>query len=220
VERGAGRERQAVSGFTRQAQLAHFARYDSPVVNVCAPCETADFATPAKAKGLPPFTVLLHALCKASLDIEALRWRLEDGAPVRIEQLTVSYTVVGRDGNLNFSTFPFDPDFGVFLDRYLADRITAAAADHLRLDPMPDRAYIFVTCLPWLTFTSIQHPIGQFADASIPNVAAGRFAIADGRLAFPLAVQAHHGLVDGLHIAQYVARVAELLEEARVSLRR
>ena len=43
-----------------------------------------------------------------------------------------------------------------------------------------------------------------------------RFNAAEGRVAFPLSVQAHHGLVDGLHIHQLIRKIeATMAEVAR-----
>ncbi len=205
---------QAEPAFARAELLAFFGGFDLPVVNVTAEAEAPDFVGPAKARGVPPFAVLLHALARASLEVEPFRWRLLDGEPLPVEDLLVSYTVIGADGQLNFSTFAHHGDFGVFLERYLADREEARSAPHLRLTTTAHRNYLFVTGLPWLRFTQIQHPIGRLADCSIPAIAAGRFSVREGGVAFPLAVQAHHGLVDGLHVHRYMARVAHLLDLA------
>jgi len=200
--------------FSRQAHLDLFSGYDSPTVNITAACECRDFVGPAKARRIPPFALLLHGIAQASLHVEAFRYRLLDGKPRTVERLTVSYTVVGADGNLNFSTFPFDPDRGEFVLRYLADRAEARTAGHLRLTPMDHRDYLFVTCLPWLRFTSIQHPVARFADCSIPNIAVGRFDHRRDRVAFPIAVQAHHGLVDGLHVHQFIQALEGIMDAA------
>lgn len=205
---------------SRQSHIAFFGGYDVPVINITAFCETADFVTPAKACALPPFAILLHALGRASLDIPQFRSRLREGVLETIERLTLSYTILGAQDDLNFSSLPYEADIDRFVGGYLKDRAEARAATDLRLVSMEHRAYLFVTCLPWLSFTSIQHPIGDLRDCSIPLVAAGRFERRGARLRFPLAVQAHHGLVDGLHIARYIARVSELLTEARESLKR
>lgn len=195
--------------FTRQSLVDLFSGYDLPVVNITAVAECRDFVTPAKALGLPPFALLLHGIARASLTVPAFRWRLLDGKPVEVRGLTVSYTVVGADGNLNFSTFRHDDDRAVFLERYLADRevARAATAEKLRLDPLEGRDYVFVTCMPWLRFTQIQHPLARRGDCSIPNVAVGRFGHEGGRVSFPFSVQAHHGLVDGFHVHQLIQAV-------------
>lgn len=198
----------------RRAQIALFESYDQPAVNIAAEVDCVDFVTPAKAAGIPPFALLLHGIGRASLDIENFRLRLADGEVSRIERLRLSYTVLGRGENLNFSTIDYSDDFDFYLAAYLADREAARDAAELRLTPLVDRGYLFVTCLPWLRFTSIQHPMARFGDCSIPNIAIGKFTIADGRVRFPFAVQAHHGLVDGLHIARFIARIEAVMAEA------
>ncbi|MGV6873254.1 CatA-like O-acetyltransferase [Pseudochelatococcus sp. B33] len=45
-------------------------------------------------------------------------------------------------------------------------------------------------------------------DCPIPNIAVGRFQKAGDTLTFPLAVQVHHGLADGLHIQQLASILA------------
>ena len=199
---------------SRQAHLDLFTSYELPVVNVTAECDCQDFVTPAKACGLPPFALLLHGIAKASMEVENFRHRLFEGQVQRVERLTVSYAVVGAGANLNFSTLPFDEDWPTFLSHYLSDRPKARIATSLRLAPMDHRDYLFVTCLPWLRFTSIQHPIARFADASIPNIAVGRFSTAGGRVTFPISVQAHHGLVDGLHIHQFISSMEAMMARA------
>ncbi|WP_100180571.1 CatA-like O-acetyltransferase [Bradyrhizobium nitroreducens] len=200
--------------FNRQDHLDFFAAYDLPVVNITTECRCRDFAATAKAKKVPPFAVMLHAIARTSLALGPFRRRILDGRLRQVERLRVSYPVDGMNGNLNYSTFLFDDDFSAFLKRYLADGAEARQAQHLRLSPMEDRDHLFVTCLPWLHFTSIQHPIARLADCSIPNIAVGRFQKTGDSLVFPLAVQAHHGLVDGLHIQQFASKLEEMLNEA------
>lgn len=199
--------------FNRQNHLNFFASYDLPVVNITMQCQCRDFAAVAKAKKVPTFAVMLHAIARTSLALEPFRHRILNGRLRHVERLRVSYPVEGVNGNLNYSTFEFDDDFSQFLKLYLSDREEARQAQHLRLSPMEDRDYLFVTCLPWLRFTSIQHPISRFADCSIPNIAVGRFEKAGDTLTFPLAVQAHHGLVDGLHIQKFVLKLEEKLND-------
>ena len=132
--------------------------------------------------------------------IESLSSRAERGT-------IVGYTVVGYRENLNFSFFEFGSDFDRFLARYLVDRDTARSAISLRLAPVTQRNCLFVTALPWMKFTSVQPPLARMADASIPNVAIGKFDLRSNGVVMPLSVQAHHGFVDALHVARLVERI-------------
>jgi chloramphenicol O-acetyltransferase len=68
------------------------------------------------------------------------------------------------------------------------------------MSPRDAKDQVFVTCMPWLDFTSIQHPMASLATPDIPSLAWGRFRDGPGGLQLPFAVQAHHGFVDGWHI--------------------
>lgn len=197
----------------RSRQISLFDRYDQPAVNIAAEAQCADYTVAAKAAGIPPFALMLWAIGRASMEIENFRLRLLDGKVSRVEKLTLSYTILGPDDDLNFSHVTFGEDLARFIADYLHDRTQARMARDLRLLPMTGRDFVFATCMPWLRFTSIQHPMARFGDCSIPNIAVGKFTREGGEMRFPLAVQAHHGLVDGIHIHRFIARVEAILDE-------
>ena len=39
---------------------------------------------------------------------------------------------------------------------------------------------------------------------SVPKITFGRFIIREGKRMLPISIEAHHGLVDGFHIAKYL----------------
>jgi len=72
---------------------------------------------------------------------------------------------------------------------------------------------VFITCIPWLDFTSIQHPAATLGSPDIPSLAWGKFKDGpNGRLALPFSVQAHHGFVDGYHIHLLAQQIAAELD--------
>jgi len=203
---------------SRTSQFAFFDAYENPSVNITAEASCADFVSAAKARGLPPFAILLQGIGRTSLDIENFRWRALEGRLCEVSELKLSHTVLGSSQQLNFSTIPYLSDLGAFVEAYRADQAEAARTEELRLVSLEDRDYLFVTCLPWLRFTAIEHPIASYADDSIPKVAIGRFDHVEDRVTFPISVQVHHGLVDGLHIHQYIQRLEEVMAEATNTL--
>jgi chloramphenicol O-acetyltransferase len=79
--------------------------------------------------------------------------------------------------------------------------------------PLQAKEQVFVTCIPWLAFTSIQHPSASLAQPDIPSFAWGKYRDApNGRLELPFSVQAHHGFVDGFHIHQLAQQIAAELD--------
>ena len=68
---------------------------------------------------------------------------------------------------------------------------------------------LFMTGLPWVSFTSMLHPIHMHPADSVPRIAWGKFFDQEGRTRMPVAVQVHHALMDGLHIGRYYQRIQE-----------
>ncbi|HNW93561.1 MAG TPA: CatA-like O-acetyltransferase [bacterium] len=65
---------------------------------------------------------------------------------------------------------------------------------------------MFITCLPWVAFTSFVLPVATRQPDSVPRIAWGKFIESGGKVTLPVAVQVHHAVVDGLHVGQFYAR--------------
>lgn len=72
---------------------------------------------------------------------------------------------------------------------------------------------IFSTCLPWLAFTAVNHPVAG-PDDSFPRVAWGKFVQRGDNWFMPVNVHAHHALVDGLHIGKFFQVLQETMDMA------
>jgi len=201
----------------RRDRFALFDGMDSPAVNICFTLELPDFRPWCKEQGLAPFHVLLQATLRAVLSLENFCYRVLDGEVIRVERLIPSFTVTNLHDDLNFAMFEWTDDLREFVARGRAARdeavnMTQLNARYAQLTPRQAKEQVFVTCIPWLDFTSIQHPTATLAQPDIPSLAWGRFRDAgQGRLQLPFSVQAHHGFVDGFHIYQLGQRIeAEL----------
>ena len=198
----------------RRDRFALFDGMDSPALNLCFTLALPDFRPWCRAQGLAPFHVLLCAALRAILKTDNFCYRILDGEVIRIERLIPSFTVTNANDDLNFAMFAWSDDLHEFVARSRAARdeaasMTALNPTHATLSSREAKEQVFVTCIPWLDFTSIQHPTAHLAQPDIPSLAWGRFRDApDGTLTLPFSVQAHHGFVDGLHIHRLSQQIA------------
>lgn len=199
----------------RRDRFDLFDRMESPAVNLCFTLELPDFRPWCKEQGLAPFHVLLCAVLRAVLQVENFRYRVLDGEVIRIDRLRPSFTVMNQHGDLNFAQFDWADDVREFVAcgqaaRDEAATMTALNAKLAGMSPREAKEQVFVTCMPWLDFTSIQHPTALLATPDIPSLAWGRFRSGSeaGSLLLPFSVQAHHGFVDGWHIHLLARQVA------------
>lgn len=203
----------------RRDRYEHFQKMASPAVTLCFPLDLPDFRPWCKTQGLPPFHVLLFAVLHAVQKLENFRYRVFDGEVIRIDSLRPSYTVINQHNDLNFAQFAWSDDLREFVARSVqardeASNMTALNQQYQAMTPRECKDQVFVTCIPWLDFTSIQHPVASFDGQDIPSLAWGKFRYAGGgRLHLPFSVQAHHGFVDGFHIHQLATQIASELSD-------
>lgn len=203
----------------RRDRFELFDRMDSPAVNLSFTMDLPDFRPWCKTQGLPPFHVLLFAVLNAVLKVENFRYRIFEGEVIRIDRLTPSYTVVNQHHDLNFAQFAWSDELREFVARSLVARDQASTMAALNdtyqgMSPRECKNQVFVTCIPWLDFTSIQHPAASLGAPDIPSLAWGKFRDGShGRLLLPFSVQAHHGFVDGYHIHQLAQTIAAELAQ-------
>lgn len=201
----------------RRDRFDFFDRMESPAVNLCFSLDLPDFRPWCKREGLPPFHVMLCAVLRAVLKVENFRYRVLDGEVICIDRLTPSFTVINQHGDLNLAMFDWSDDVREFAARGLCAReeasaMTALNDKHLTMSPREAKNRVHVTCIPWLDFTSIQHPMMALASPDIPSLAWGRFRDAPNGLQLPFSVQAHHGFVDGYHIHLLAQQIAVELD--------
>lgn len=76
---------------------------------------------------------------------------------------------------------------------------------------------IYITCLPWVSFTNLSHTISFKKDDSIPRLAWGKYFEDDKRILMPFSVQAHHSFVDGIHMGRYFDTLQNNLDTFQIS---
>lgn len=159
-----------------------------------------------RSTGRSFFAAMLQHTAAAANAVPELRQRLRvvDGQDVVVEhpQVDPAFTVAVEGGLFDFATVPFTDD-PVAFDRAVAnvsaDRVPAedlSAFDGRRDD------VVYQSCLPWLDFTGLTHPVTG-PDDSVPRIAWGRFVTEGRRTRLTVNVQVHHALVDGAHLGAF-----------------
>lgn len=189
----------------RRDRFELFNRFENPLINITFNLEVEDFRPWCKTNGHPPFHFFLYVIFQSLMKVENFRYRIYQGEVIKIDRLIPSYTVMNQDQVLNFTRFENSEDLKTFIERSIAAREESSNSKALlheasTFTEREIRDYVFITSIPWLDFTSIQHPVAKFKSADIPSLAWGKFKTGEnGKLTMAFSVQAHHGFVDGYH---------------------
>jgi len=194
----------------RREHFKIFSAFDHPHFGMCANVDLTTFYPVVKQRGISFNVAIIYVLSRASNAIPEFRYRIRAGKVVEHEIVHPSTTILTDEDLFSFCTFDYTDDFSLFAAR-AAEQI-AYVQEHPTLEDEPGRDdLLFMSAIPWVSFTSFMHPMHLQPADSVPRFAWGKFFKEDKSLKMPLSVQAHHALVDGIHVGKFYAEVQDYL---------
>lgn len=194
----------------RRKQFDFYGSLDYPPFNICAAVDITEFYPYVKSEKLSVTVALMYLFARAANELVHFRYRIRDGRVVEHETVHPSITVQTEEELFSFCTVIYQPDFSQFA-------VTAARRmDEVRRHPiLSDEEgqddLLFMSSLPWISFTGVSHPLHMHPVDSVPRITWGKFYSQGERLLMPLSVQVHHALADGYHVGQYFEKVQAYL---------
>ena len=209
----------------RVMDLATYARSDilqafnsrlMPQFSTTCEVDVSGIKRGAEAAGVPFFIAMSHAVSQAVNAVPAFRHRVVDGVLCEFERVDPGFTVA-REGDLfSFCDAVHIEDF----QQYKVD--AQARMDAVKVAPdlsVGEKHHMFfITSIPWFSFTAFTHPYDPVY-AYIPVITLGKFIERGGHITMPVAVQVHHGVIDGLHVGRFYAALSEWNDSASTWLR-
>jgi chloramphenicol O-acetyltransferase type A len=198
----------------------HFKVYKDwiyPHFNLCANVDLTAFYPFFKQRGISINLAIVYVLARAANEIPEFRYRIRGENVVEHEIVHPSTTILTEGDLFSFCTFDYVDDFSLFT----ADAVerTAYVKKHRTLDDEPGQDnLLFMTAIPWVSFTSLMHPLNLNPADSVPRFAWGKFFEEGECFKMPLSVQAHHALMDGIHVGRFYEKVQEYLHHPGVFL--
>lgn len=189
-----------------------FKEYENPYFSLTTEIDITEIFQYATESKLSLFKILLFATVKVINDIPELKQRLRVDSIVEHDMVHPSFTVINDDNVFNFCTVNYNKEFEVFY-RSLEKEI-----DNIKtlqsLQVVPDRDdLVYITCLPWVSFTQIGHPVRIKGADSVPRIAWGKYKKENGNIFLPYNMQVHHSLVDGYHLALFFKEFETLVND-------
>lgn len=196
----------------RRRHFDLFNGFDYPHINLCANVDVTAFYTNVNGKSISFTTAIVYMLSRAANEAAEFRLRIRGEKVVEHAIVHPSPTVMAADDLFSFCTIPYTPDFETFVEK-AAERIGYYQKNPTLDDEDGQDDLLYMTGIPWVSFTGIMHPIHMHPVDSVPRIAWGKFIEEGGRKKMPLSVQVHHALMDGLHVGRYYQKVQEMLDD-------
>lgn len=196
----------------RRKHFQFFNAMSNPHFNITSPADITGLREIGDAGSLN--TRIVYLLSRAAHDVPNFRHRIRGDEVVEHEFVHPSFTVPTEESEVfSFCTVPYHPRYGEFRKRAEAEVERMRVSPSFEDEPGRDD-YLFMSAIPWLRFTSIQHAMDYNNPDSVPRISWGKFYEDGDRLKMPLSVQVYHALMDARHVARLYERFEELVVQA------
>lgn len=202
--------------WSRREQFDFFQQAEDPFVGVVVELDVTKGYERCKQKGWS-FHHYYHFLTiKLVNEIEEFRYRTVGGKPVVLDLIHVGTTLLREDKTFVFAYVDYSPEmtFEEFSQLATKNFDEALQGEGMQASERSrDLDIIHYTTVPWLNFKGLRLPKGFNKEDSVPKISFGKMVKQGEKKTMPIAIDVHHGLVDGYHLGQFVERLEELLDQ-------
>lgn len=204
-----------LDNYNRRGLFNSFKNRDIPYFSTTCNIEIQNLKKFVKLRNISFFVSFSYIISVSVNRIPQLRHRIIDGELYEFKIVDPGYTVLLDDETFSFCDSKFFEDFHTYYE-YAIARI-----EEVKNRPDQNNAdknhMFFITSIPWFSFTSFVHPYDKLY-SSIPIITIGKYFEQGDSWLIPIAIQVHHGVVDGLHVGKYYACLEELCKNPEVVL--
>ena len=205
-----------IDNWKRKDHYNFFHSMDFPQYNTCANIDVTNFYNFVKKKKIPFYYAMIYAATIATNEVVNFRYRIRENCVVLHENLHPSFTYLDDNEEEEEELFKIVlaemKDNIVEYAEYAEEKaknqnIFFTLDEHGGRDDL-----LYMSCIPWISFTGISHTITLNRDDSVPRISWGKYFKENDKILLPFSVQVHHGLVDGVHVGKYFKKLQEYLD--------
>jgi chloramphenicol O-acetyltransferase type A len=201
-----------IENWDRKEHFMFFQKSDLPFYNTNFNIDITGLKETAKQAGISFNTTLMYVTMSAMLKIENFKYRYENGRVVEYDNFFPSFTHIKKGESLfRFITVEFNNDLKKFdtdVKQKISDSNTYFDMEELR----NGTNFVFISSLPWIPFTGIDHTLSLNKYDTIPRVTWGKYFQNGERVLLPYNIQVNHLFIDGLHVGMFYENMLAEIE--------
>jgi len=203
--------------WSRRNHFRLFSGFNHPHFSMCVNVDVTAFYPFVKRKGYSFTVSMVYVISRASNAIPEFRHRIRGDQVVEHEIVNPGFTILIDKDLFSFCAVEYVENFPEFAGR--AEKNIADVKAHPDLEGNPEKDdVLYMSPIPWVSFTSFSHPMQLHPADSIPRFAWGKYFKESDTLKMPLSVQGHHAVMDGIHMGRFYETVQDYLHHPEVVL--
>jgi chloramphenicol O-acetyltransferase type A len=201
--------------WSRRNHFNLFSTFNHPHFSMCANMDITVFYPFVKRNGYSLTISMVYIIARASNAIPEFRQRIRGEQVVEHEIVNPGFSILIDEDLFGFCDVEYTEDFAEFSMRANKNIATLKADGDLLRKPENDDV-LFMSPIPWVSFTSFNHPMQFHPADSVPRFAWGKYFKENDTLKMPLNVQGHHAVMDGIHMGKFYEKVQDYLDHPEV----
>lgn len=203
-----------LENWNRKEHFEHFSKMEEPFFGVTVEIDCTKAYQTAKKLKTSFFIFYLHKTLTTVNSIENFKYRIAENQIYINDRIDVSATIGRKDGTFGFSLIEYNPAFKIFEKNAYAEIERIQNTPGLFTRSFDDDNLIHFSAIPWINFTSLSHARSYTYPDSCPKISFGKMITSEtGKRTMAMSVHVHHGLMDGLHVGQFVDLFQELMDQ-------
>lgn len=187
----------------RRKHFEYFRTMNHPHYSITANVDITRLLEKIKDESLKFTPVMVYQITNTAHQIKPFLQRIRGTEVVEHDYVHPSFSVSTKVSDVfSFCEVKYNGEFKDFYERAI-DRIKIMQEDPVFEDEGERDDYLFLSALPWISFTSITHAMHYHPHDCIPRISWGK-TIQDGnKTLMPLSLTGHHALIDGKNMGDY-----------------
>ena len=201
-----------ISTWNRREHFAFFRKVDLPFYNVNTQVDITGLPELAKSKSISINSLLIFLTIQSMNQIDNFRYRIRDDSVYLHDAVHPSFTHLKKGEELfRIITMDFDNDLKRFDDKL--KQAVEESTSYFDLSKAAGRDdLVFMSALPWISFTGLDHTLSLDKDDAIPRVSWGRYVTNAEQTLLPFNIRVNHVVVDGLHLGLFFEEFARQIK--------
>jgi len=200
-----------LENWPRKDHYLFFREFEYPYFSLCANVDITNFLPLIKERNISFTAAIMYLVARVANGIPEFRQRIRDEGPIEHEVVHPSATILSKDDLFTFCTAIYQDNFLAFAAETQQEILRIKTEPSLE-EKIKDDSMLFMTSIPWVSFTGFMHPVKLSPADSVPRFAWGKFREEGQKTIMPLSVQGHHALMDGLHAGLFYEEFQRLLD--------
>ena len=201
----------------RRDHFRLFSSFNHPHFSMCANVDVTAFYPFVKRHGYSLTVSMVYVIARASNSIPEFRQRIRGDQVVEHEIVNPGFTILIDKDLFTFCAVEYTENFSEFASRVANNVAYVKAHPDLENNAEKDDV-LYMSPIPWVSFTSFSHPMQLHPADSVPRFAWGKYFQESETWKMPLSVQGHHAVMDGIHMGRFYETVQDYLHHPEAVL--